>query len=156
MPQPRGTATWDLSRVGDLYHSLWQCWILNPMSEARDRTKSSWMLAGCVNHWATTGTPQSLPELCIWPLYQFLWSPRTLVSNNYSYHVLSYNFLVFKIIVDLQCCVNFSCTANQPSHIYIHTFLFLYPHNLLMPLPSKSGFQISWILLYFGWCLGLF
>ena len=28
----------DLSCVCDLYHSLWQCWILNPLSKARDRT----------------------------------------------------------------------------------------------------------------------
>ena len=30
------TATQDLSRVCDLYHSSWQCQILNPLSEARD------------------------------------------------------------------------------------------------------------------------
>ena len=29
------TATPDLSHVYDLYHSSWQCWILNPLSEAR-------------------------------------------------------------------------------------------------------------------------
>jgi len=28
----------DLSRICDLYHSLWQPWILNPLSEARDQT----------------------------------------------------------------------------------------------------------------------
>ena len=28
----------DLSHVFDLYHSAWQCWILNPLSKARDRT----------------------------------------------------------------------------------------------------------------------
>ena len=32
------TATQDLSHVGDLHYSSWQCQILNPMSEARDRT----------------------------------------------------------------------------------------------------------------------
>ena len=32
------TATWDPSRVCDLHHSLRQCRILNPLSEARDRT----------------------------------------------------------------------------------------------------------------------
>ena len=30
------TATWDLSRVCNLHHSSWQCWILNPLREARD------------------------------------------------------------------------------------------------------------------------
>ena len=32
------TATWDLSCVCDLHHSSWQRRILNPLSEARDRT----------------------------------------------------------------------------------------------------------------------
>ena len=33
------TATWYLSHVCNLHHSSWQCWILNPLSEARDRTR---------------------------------------------------------------------------------------------------------------------
>ena len=32
------TATWDPSHVFDLHHSSWQRPILNPLSEARDRT----------------------------------------------------------------------------------------------------------------------
>ena len=32
------TATQDLSSICDLHHSSWQCQILNPLSEARDRT----------------------------------------------------------------------------------------------------------------------
>ena len=32
------TATPDPSHIFDLYHSSWQCWILNPLSEARDWT----------------------------------------------------------------------------------------------------------------------
>ena len=32
------TATWDLSRICHLHHSSWQRWILNPLSESRDRT----------------------------------------------------------------------------------------------------------------------
>ena len=32
------TAMPDLSHVCELHHSSWQCWILNPLSEARDRT----------------------------------------------------------------------------------------------------------------------
>ena len=34
------TATWVLSRICDLRHSSWQHRILNPMSEARDRTQN--------------------------------------------------------------------------------------------------------------------
>ena len=32
------TATRDLSSICDLYHSSWQHWILNPLSETRDQT----------------------------------------------------------------------------------------------------------------------
>ena len=32
------TATRDPSHVCDLHHSSWQCWILNPLKEARDQT----------------------------------------------------------------------------------------------------------------------
>ena len=35
---PTATATWDPSQVCDLYHSSWQCRILNPLSEVRDPT----------------------------------------------------------------------------------------------------------------------
>ena len=34
------TATPDLSHVFDVYHSSWQCRILNPLSKARDRTRN--------------------------------------------------------------------------------------------------------------------
>ena len=35
---PTATAMWDLSCVCNLYHSSRQCCVLNPLSEARDRT----------------------------------------------------------------------------------------------------------------------
>ena len=41
-------ATWDLSCICDLHCSLWQCQILNPLSEARNQTlilmNTSWVL----------------------------------------------------------------------------------------------------------------
>ena len=49
MPDPR--------HIGDICPSLWQCRILNPLSEARDQPASSWILVGFLTHWATTGTP---------------------------------------------------------------------------------------------------
>ena len=36
----RARAKWNLSHVCNLHHSSQQCWILNPLSEARDRTRS--------------------------------------------------------------------------------------------------------------------
>ena len=50
-----------------LYHSqgntgskphLQQCWILNPLSEARDQHASSWILVGFLTCWTMAGTPK--------------------------------------------------------------------------------------------------
>ena len=52
-----GTATPDPSRVYDLHHSSPQQWILNPLSEARDRTQNLMVPSQIRFHWAMTGTP---------------------------------------------------------------------------------------------------
>ena len=43
------TATPDLSHICDLHHSSWQYQVLDPPSEARDRTCDSWFLVGFVS-----------------------------------------------------------------------------------------------------------
>ena len=55
------TAMWDPSHVYNLHHSLWQRWILNPLSEARIESLSSWILVRLVTsyHWTTMGTPHT-------------------------------------------------------------------------------------------------
>ena len=51
------TATWDLSWVCDLHHSSRQCWILNPLSEARDRTCNVTVPSRICFRCAATETP---------------------------------------------------------------------------------------------------
>ena len=51
------TAMWDLSCIYDLHHSSRQCWILNPLSEARDRTYVLMDTSQIRFPWAMTGTP---------------------------------------------------------------------------------------------------
>ena len=51
------TATWDLSCVCNLHHSPRQSRILNPLSEARDRTRNLTVPSWIRFHCATTGTP---------------------------------------------------------------------------------------------------
>ena len=51
------TAMQDLSRVCNLHHSSLQCWILNPVSEARDKTCNLMVTSQIYFHWATMGTP---------------------------------------------------------------------------------------------------
>ena len=50
------TATRDPSHVCDLYHSSRQCWILNPLSEARDPTHVLMDTSWVWYHWTTMGT----------------------------------------------------------------------------------------------------
>ena len=51
------TATRDPSCVSDLHRSSRQCRILNPLSEARARTRVLMETTQVPYHWATTGTP---------------------------------------------------------------------------------------------------
>ena len=71
------TATWDQSHVCDLHHSSQQCWTLNPLSKARDRTRNlmvpSWICFCC----AMMGTPQSLLFVQWSILPTFLFSKHT-------------------------------------------------------------------------------
>jgi len=46
-----------LSHVCDLHHSSWQRRILNPLSEARDRTRNLMVPSQIHFHCSTTGTP---------------------------------------------------------------------------------------------------
>ena len=50
-------ATPDLSHVCYLHHSSWQCQILNPLNEARDRTCVLMDVSQICFCWAMTGTP---------------------------------------------------------------------------------------------------
>ena len=47
---------WDLSFFCDLHHSSWQCWILKPLSFARDRAHHLMDTSQVGNCWATVGT----------------------------------------------------------------------------------------------------
>ena len=50
----------DPSHVCDLYHSSWQCWILNPLSEARDLPLNLMVPSQIRFRCIATGTPARL------------------------------------------------------------------------------------------------
>ena len=51
----------DLSRAYDLHYSLWQCWILNPLSEeSQDWTHILTDISLVCYCWATRGTPRNI------------------------------------------------------------------------------------------------
>ena len=58
------TAMPDLSHVCDLHHSSWPCWILKPLSEARDRTHNLMVPIQICFRCATTGIPLIPPYSC--------------------------------------------------------------------------------------------
>ena len=73
--------TADPSRICDLHHSSQQRQILNPLSEARDRTCN----LRFVNHWATTGTlPYSFQSLL--EVYVFLLGTDAELSEELKRH----------------------------------------------------------------------
>ena len=51
------TAMPNPSLIYDLHHILWQHWILNPLSEARDLTCTLMDISQICFHWATMVTP---------------------------------------------------------------------------------------------------
>ena len=55
----RATATPDPSSICDLHHSSGQRWILNPLSEIRDRTRKLMVPSRIRLHYAMTRTPTS-------------------------------------------------------------------------------------------------
>ena len=57
MTYTTATATPDPSHVCNLHHSSWQCQILNPLSETRDRTGHLMVLSRIHFCCSTTGTP---------------------------------------------------------------------------------------------------
>ena len=48
----------DLSCICTLHHSMWQCWILNPLSKARDWTCILRDTGQVHHHWVTMRTPK--------------------------------------------------------------------------------------------------
>ena len=53
------TATQDPSHVCDLHHSSGQCWILNPLGEARDQSRVLMGISGIPFRLAIARTPET-------------------------------------------------------------------------------------------------
>ena len=52
------TAIPDPKNVCDLHHSSWKCWILNPLSKARDQARNLIVPSWIRFHCTTMGTPR--------------------------------------------------------------------------------------------------
>ena len=101
------TATQDPSRLCDLHHSSRQCQILNPVSEARDRTCILMDTSLICFHCATTGTPYCsnsyleiillyLPLCKCHVLQLFKWNWIIVIN-----HVHIYIYIYIYILIEL-------------------------------------------------------
>ena len=89
-------ATWDLSHIFNLHHSSQECWILNPLSKARDQT--SWILVIVVS----AETRWELIECCF---KSSLWN-QTAWTQILALQATSY--MLVDMIVNI-LCLNFFC-----------------------------------------------
>ena len=69
------TATWDLSCVCKLYHSSRQHWILNPLSDTRERTPNLMVPSRICFRCATTATPKISFYFFFFIFYFFVFLP---------------------------------------------------------------------------------
>ena len=102
------TATPDPSHICNIRHSSWQLWILNPLSEARDRTCVLMDASRIRFHWAITENPQprlNLPfAIALIPLLiSYVWREyKMFFGILIEYHYWSYPwFQKYNIVVIL-------------------------------------------------------
>ena len=94
------TATWDPSHTCDLHHSSQQHWSLNPLREARDRTRNLRIPSQIRFHCATTGTPwyKLLKCLSIWHLKHFSWLTHCTSVISRRLNIYSYQHFMFPLL----------------------------------------------------------
>ena len=120
-------AMWDLSCICDLHHSLWQCRILNPLSDARDQT-CILMDARFLSAEVLTGTPDLIFKCMTNVLLRkkrlsFLRLcfalPLSLTLNHPGIPFMKYicNHRVYQYVWDSERC---EMNINIFSHIYHH------------------------------------
>ena len=90
------TATWDLSHVYDLHYSLWQHRILNPLSEAGDRTHilmdCNWIHFRCTTMRTPSYSFESLPSVF---LFQPAETPVSISCRQVQWSHIPHSFCLF-------------------------------------------------------------
>ena len=121
------TATQDLSHVCDLHHSSWQCRILIPLSEARDRTWNL-MVPGQIHfHCARTGTLKSNLNTVQWLKFKL----NTHIHTPRHHHQCHFLFRISNIGI-------------WP-HIVTFCFIFVYSISpTTYPCPIVDYYIYSW------------
>ena len=73
------TATQDPSCICNLHHSSQECWIFNPLSEARDQTHNPMVTSWIHFHCVITGTPKSSLFLKIMNIFYFVYDYSEMI-----------------------------------------------------------------------------
>ena len=113
------TATPDPNRICDLHHSSQQCWILNPLSEARMEHAFPWVLVRFV-----TNEPQwELPD------YSF-------------FHFTTFFSLFFYGLIEhiLEFVLNYIIYVCMYIHIHIYMYDLLQP-TIVVILPVHTTYK---------------
>ena len=138
----------DLSHVCDLHHSSRQCWILNPLTEARNRTHilidTSWVHY----HWAMKGTLQTSHFfffLLLFPQYNFF-SYCTAWWPSYTYMYTFY----FKSQDLIQLIVFTALSRTFQSDPCI--FFFFCNYVTLKNIITTSAFSATALICFINCC----
>ena len=138
------TATSDLSCICNLHHSSWQCQILNPLNEARDRTPNLEVLVGFIS----TVPQQELP-LILFLYFQFQW----FVSYHFLFFPLRLFFFFFGLFIFLVLHPRHMWPTPQPHRTQATSATYTTAHSNAGSLThwARPGIEpvSSWILARF-------
>ena len=128
-------AVWDPSRIWDLLHSSGQHWILNPLSEARNRTCFLMVASWVCYCWATVGMLLS----CTFYLLSFLTVSYCLIRDSRPFYKVC-RVLKVHILQSFECYLFTSC-CSQEYHLTPKPYSSLTLHPEKKELLLDSFFQ---------------
>ena len=116
-----------LSRVCGPHQSSRKCWILNPLSEAKDRTLIFVYSSRVCYHWATAGTPTASEILC---------GNISLTSINLN---LSHCYTTLRLDMNLNAETNYKLVSYKTLLHYLEISWEWFDYNILK-------FYTTWLI----------
>ena len=120
------TATQDPSCIWDLHWSSWQCWILNPLSKARDWSCNLMVTSQICFHCTTMGTPLWLLSI----FFSFAWVFSNLI---YISEMAFFEFIFFEFTKFLEFVHLWLWTSFRSFHSLFLQIFFFFLHLRASP-----------------------